>query len=184
MIEIPLVVHPLPNNIDCLLGLDWFKNAKAVIDTVDKVLQFKSREVCLEDTNSSKQEFQQECYVADISDNGTEEDHNNDEQCWDEQIQIEEVNLPDLVDDDAENFKKYLTTKKHMFAYSYHDLGRLNGHEHTIMVNTEKPIYQHPYRKSIKESEDIKCEVAKMLDAGIIIPFVKSLQAFLISMNR
>ncbi len=60
--------------------------------------------MCLGDTNSSKQEFQQDCYVADISDNGTEEDHINEEQCWDAQIQIEEVDLPDLVDDDAEDF--------------------------------------------------------------------------------
>jgi hypothetical protein len=109
MIKIPLVVHPLPTNIDCLLGLDWFKNAKAVIDTVDKVLQFKSRKVCLGDTKSSKLEFQQECYV------------------------------------------------------------------NAIIVNTEKPIYQHPYRKSIKEREDIKCEVAEMHDCSNLRTALKNI---------
>ena len=68
----------------------------------------------------------------------------------------------------AEDLRHYLSVKGHMFAYSYGDLGCLKGHEHVISPNCEKPIYQHPYRKSIKERDEMKKEVGKMLDAGII----------------
>jgi hypothetical protein len=55
-----------------------------------------------------------------------------------------------------------------IFANDYEKLGSLTVGVHTITTDNAKPIYVPPYRKSYKEREEIKEEVNKMLEAGII----------------
>ena len=158
------LVYPLPDNLQCLLGLDWFRMTRAVVDTVERVLFFKQREINLVKGQALEGPTEQECYVADV-DQPTEEDAINEDQTWDDQIPLEDVDLTDLYAHSptmAEDLRHYLSAKRHMFAYSYGDLGCLKGHEHVISPNCEKPIYQHPYRKSIKERDEMKKEVGKM----------------------
>ena len=50
------------------------------------------------------------------------------------------------------------------------ELGACNLNKFVITTTSEKPIYQHPYRKSGKEREAIKQEIEKMLKAKIIQP--------------
>jgi predicted aspartyl protease len=53
VVYLPLIVHDLPREYDCLLGLDWLAQAKAMVDTGENRLIFKPRKVCLFDGNET-----------------------------------------------------------------------------------------------------------------------------------
>jgi hypothetical protein len=56
------------------------------------------------------------------------------------------------------------------FANSYKDLGENKTYEYKIRLTSDQVVFQHPYRKSMKEREEIKEEIEKMLEAGVIRP--------------
>ena len=82
-----------------------------------------------------------------------------------------EFNLPDhLTEHQKKEFREFLIRNREMFATSMFELGACNLNKFTIITTTEKPIYQHPYRKSERERLAIKQEIEKMLKAKIIQP--------------
>ena len=69
-----------------------------------------------------------------------------------------------------EKFKKLLEDNKSAFAWSFDDLKEpCLVAEHTISINSERPIRSLPYRKSPAENEIIKTEIAALLKANIIL---------------
>ena len=84
---------------------------------------------------------------------------------------IFEFDLPThLADYQKEEFVKFLEANRERFATTMFDLGTCNVKKFDIITSSEKPIYQHPYRKSEKEKQSIRLEVEKMLQAKIIEP--------------
>ena len=57
-----------------------------------------------------------------------------------------------------------------LFATDYKLLGACTVKRFEINTTNQDPIYMYPYRKSQKEREEIKMEVDKMMEAGIIRP--------------
>ena len=168
-IHLQFLVYSLPKSLQCLLGLDWFKKAKAVIDTVDHVLRFKEREICLTDQHQEILPTNSDCYSA-YAETPTTEEELLEEQAWDDQITVDQVVFKDLDTETAYSVREFINKNKDMFASNYLELGCVTMTAFEIQPTTRTPIYQHYYRKSIKEREDIKTEVAKMLEAKIIRP--------------
>ena len=73
--------------------------------------------------------------------------------------------LPDhLTEKQKEEFGEFLYQNRDSFATSMFELGACNLNKFVITTTSEKPIYQHPYRKSEREREAIKQEIEKMLN--------------------
>ena len=81
------------------------------------------------------------------------------------------INDNNLDEKTFEKLKILLEDNKSAFAWSFDDLKEpCLISEHTISVNSDKPIRSLPYRKSRSENEIIKTEIAALLKANIIRP--------------
>ena len=160
-------------DIDVLLGLDWFKYTNAIIDPTNFILKFPSKEVNLKDAVSvfAEEEKHDECMVVDnpLAD---EEDIEGDE-TWENHVDKNstmKVKNEWLTESEVQNFQEFINSYLDVFAFSYDDLGTCTVGKHAIHTTVEKPIYMRPYRRSLKEAKEIEEEVKAMLEAKIIRP--------------
>jgi hypothetical protein len=147
-----------------LLGLDWFRQTKCVLDCDTGRLTFPKEEIlAYQNENENENEEKSETFFAEI-----DEEELMDFASWEDEpkvpIQIENKNLNE---EEKKEIVKIIDSYD-IFANDYNKLGSCTVGMHTITTDNEKPIYVPPYRKSYKEREEIKEEVIKMLEAGII----------------
>ena len=166
--ELSFIILPL-QEIDVLLGLDWFKLTKAIIDPTNFILKFPSKEVNLHDSSDDVvDDAVHDCLIADnlLAD---EEDVEGDE-VWSNQEKQLIMKNELLSNEEQKIFSEFIEINADVFAYNFKDLGTCTVSKHHIQTSTEKPIYIPPYRRSLKEAKEIETEVKSMLEANIIRP--------------
>jgi hypothetical protein len=148
-----------------LQGLDWFRKTNCEVNSISGKMTFHKdddmttyRFIVPEDENEI------ETYVAEVDEKELSF------ASWEDEpktsIQIHSDNLSESEKTDIIN-----TIESYdISAGNYTKLGACTVSEHHIHTDNEKPIYVPPYRKSLREREEIKEEIIKMLDAGIIQP--------------
>ena len=145
-----------------LLGLDWFRQTKCMLDYYTGDLTFPIEKI----TASKKEEVENssEIFVAEI-----DEEVLNEFSCWEDEPQT-----PIIIDNSTLKEEKTEIVKTiesyDVFADNYKRLGACSLGLHHISTENEKPIYVPHYRKSYKEREEINEEINKMLEAAIIRP--------------
>jgi hypothetical protein len=157
------------DDIEVLLGLDFFMATGAGIFPKQGVLRFEDDIVNLEQKHIWASNFDESEYVtmSDFSTNADEEDIEGVTDWYvDKKYVMEPVEVlePDQVKK-FNNLKKYAVT---CFAQELEDLGCCNFDKFHIRLTDPKPIFIPAYRKSYTEREVIKVEVEKMAKAGII----------------
>jgi predicted aspartyl protease len=125
VVFLPQIVHDLPREYDCLLGLDWLAQAKAMVDTGENRLIFKPREVCLFDGNETAPTDTVQCLLSELelTEHNTEEELIDAEQTWDDNIIIDVKTLTHLDHESGDRVREFLQTHLNMFANSYNSLG-------------------------------------------------------------
>ena len=168
---IDMIVRDLPENVTGILGLDWLKKVRAVLDVGSRVLIFKEKAVSLVDGTSVQilnGEDPEDCLLTEET---IEEDDADDEQMWTGTNEITDENLSaDLSPEEKQLVTELIRSHSDVFATSYMTLGCSKVGEHHIRTMQEQPIYQHPFRKSVKERQMMQEEVSKMLEAHVIRP--------------
>lgn len=76
------------------------------------------------------------------------------EQMWD-LTNISKIDLSDLSETEKDSAIQMLNEHPNMIATSYSDLGCCTIGEHIIQINADQPIFTHPYRKTMRERENI-----------------------------
>jgi hypothetical protein len=145
-------------NHAALLGLDFLTAMGAVIDVPKRrlTLALTKSEVSHVDTPDPDRGIEEEL----IQDN-----------LWPLQATPACLQVPrteDLSEDEWKKLSTLIGRNKANFASSIADLGCCTIAKHSIKTLDEKPIFLHPYRKSLKERVAIQEEVRKMLDAKVI----------------
>jgi hypothetical protein len=170
--HLSLIVTELPEEIDALLGLDWFALSHALVDPANRIVHFPA-ETPLNDLESSIDSE----YLLTLSDpaQGTYslEENFDEESVWDfPPHQFEESTLSHLTSDEKSTVIRLLHYNYDVFVNSYGTIGCCTLQPFKIETTTETPVVISPYRKSFKERELIKQEIEKMIDAKIIVPSI------------
>ena len=111
--------------IEVLLGLDWFKQTLAVFDPTNEILKFPSKEVCLKDEGEIVLEEHDECYLV------------NNRLAFETDVE-EDCRSKNLIE--AQNAD--------ISAQTYKELGTCLVSKHSIRTTNEDPIFIRPYRRS------------------------------------
>jgi hypothetical protein len=175
--NLSLIVTELPEDIDALLGLDWFALSHALVDPANRVVHFPA-ETHINDLETSIDSD----YLLTLSDpsQGTYplEENFDEESVWDfPPHQIDESTLSHLPSDEKATVIRLLHYNDDVFVNSYGTIGCCTLQPFKIETTTETPVVIPPYRKSFKERELIKQEIEKMIDANIIVPSISRLAA-------
>jgi len=99
------------------------------------------------------------------------DDELEEENTWDDNGKYTKIGVIDKAHVSNEQFCKIvdlINQNRNCFAANYKELGRCNIREIKINLTSNIPIFRHCYRMSQKEREQIRVEIAKMLEAGII----------------
>ena len=169
--KIKFIILPIPKE-DALLGLDWFAQNKAYVDTNTNILHFPSRDIYLVEDNSIINE-DIESFLLTQADLSIEEENLEEKTCWNFENQfsvIENLNNTKLNQDQRTQVISFLESNDSIFANSYETLGCATIGAFKINTNENNPIFIPPYRKSKRENEIIDKEIEKMLKAKIIRP--------------
>ena len=154
--DLSFVILP-QENIEIIFELDWLTVHNAITNPKERVIEFK------EDKRKNDCLTTEEIVLL-------AELHEDDML---EAIDWPETNfdfdLPDhFTEHQKKKFREFLIINRDRFATSLLELGACNLKKLTIKTTTEKPIYQHPYRKSERERLAIKQEIVKMFKKKII----------------
>ena len=157
--------------INVLIGLDWFRKTRAILDPTNQILKFPSKEINLKERDVETFGFVNEEideYLASESTIDNEEDITLADE-WSFSFEGESNSYSDTLTAGEKNeLEKFLQENKSSFAASVQDLGCCKLRKFSISTTTEDPIYIHPFRRSVKETEDIDKEIKEMLKANII----------------
>lgn len=166
--KLKMTILPI-RHIDVLLGLDWFRQTKAIVDPTNKILRFPMKEVCLADFNNEETleqipQMQPECFI--VSEEAMEIDEIENDNEWDlvritdsenekrglkrKLTDIDEYD-DDLSEESRNEFKKIMRDTEDIFADDIESLGCCYIKKHKIVTTTEEPIYIPPYRIPQKE---------------------------------
>ena len=154
-----------------LLGYDWFCSTQSTVFPHNKSLLFEKRHIYLD---NREDDDNLELNITEIN---TIEDN---EELIEDQLEEEWnfTNIPftmhsntNLTKEENIELKQLIDKFQDTFAKSLNDLrSPCNIGKFEIKLSDQTPIFQYPYRKSIKEREEIQIEIQKMLDAKIIRP--------------
>ena len=160
--EIFLVINH--SDHDALLGMPWFIQTGAGLYPKENILHFNGHKIHLNCDNWTEQDC---ILLTELEDEEIEED-----MCWDlARMQDRTVEVKAEMVLNKEQLTKFNETIKAMielFAFDLSDLKTCNVGKHIIRTIDCPPVFTPPYRKSQKEREMIKEEVAMMLKLGII----------------
>ena len=151
---------------EVLLGLDWFNITGASLHPKERILRFPSDSIQLDHAQIADDDNEDIGQIAaiDLADsNDIEADID-----WEMVDKFEITPIEELSKADAAEFNEFKQDIKDMFATSLSDLGCCTVSSHEIRLISTDPIFMHPYRKSIKERQQIQDEVNKLLEAGLI----------------
>lgn len=162
VVLMPFLIHDLPNHVKGLLGLDWCRHTRCVLDVADQILTFKPREICLHNDKEITEDNDFEVYYTE-SQTDTEDDVIGAEQTWDDDRLTDstllEYDLSYLVDKDQQDIVRQMLIKARRggyFASKFSELGGCNTYTHEIRTLDSPPIFQHPYRKSLHERKAMR----------------------------
>ena len=154
---------------DALLGLSWFMATGAGIFPGEGILRFHDEIVRLESNNSRDLAQDETIYMSEFVNDADAEDIEGDIN-WSLDGAQEMRPVEALDHDQKKKFEKLKNFVLPHFAKSLADLGSCDLNKFEIVTTTEQPIFVPAYRKSAKEQEEIKEEISKLLEAGIIRP--------------
>ena len=155
---------------DVLLGLNWFMATGAQFCPSEGFLRFKSELVYLESEEKYfADESTEEVLLSELY-TGADSDDIEGETDWPVSAVHSIETVEKLDKDQAREFDELKKDILGNVANSYMDLGENNTFEYKIRLNSDRVVSQRPYRKSIKERDEINEEITKMLNAGIIRP--------------
>jgi hypothetical protein len=173
---------------DGLLGLDWFCATGAMVEPIKKTLTFprmatsaamsmsgvERNECDLQGgwaaTGMELWEMAQDrdslIFLTEVSDPHLDIDDNI---TWSEKLDIHAmVDEKTLTTSQRGQLLGLLEKNVSSFASTLDELGCCKMAKVTVHTTSNAPIFQHPYRKSYREREVLKDEIAKMLKAGVI----------------
>ena len=162
--NISFVILPI-ESIQVLLGLDWFVAVEAEINPKNGTLKFPNTIISINNNTNISMEDSYESFVAEV----TEELEIEEEYCWEIKNKEYQMSLK-LSDKQAQDWSRFMERNNDRFATDYKLLGACTVKRFEINTTNQDPIYMYPYRKSQKERDEIKMEVDKMMEAGIIRP--------------
>ena len=151
-----------------LLGLNWFMATGAQFCPSEGVLRFKSEIVFLESEEKYVGEESTEQILMSELATGADSDDIEGETDWpvSEEHKVEAVEK--LNKEQEREFEAVKGDIMRRFAKTYMDLGENKTYEFKIRLSSDQVVFQHPYRKSMKERDEIKEEIKKMLEAKVI----------------
>lgn len=144
-------------DVDIKLGKDWLNSSEITLENGKYYFPAEAVQTSLSATSEHT------VLLSEIDSN----DSDLEEQViwFDEKYQDYEINISEPM---RSRVIKFLETNSDAFAKDIEDLGCCDVREHHVRTNLDVPIYQHPYRKSMRERMAIREEIAKMLKARII----------------
>ena len=156
-------------HIDVIIGLDWLSYFNASIDLSTHILKLPSEVVMLKEDETGDAEH--DIAIAEMFD----EDEYQEAMTWDSDttetgLDVIKKQYDPSQGDNPDYIKLWelIIQNAELFAVNNNELGNCLLEPITINTGDTKPIYQHPYRKSLKERDAIRKEVKEMLRAGII----------------
>ena len=159
---------------EVLLGLNWFMATGAGIFPGEGILRFKGESVYLENQVKVYDNEPDELVMMSEIANAVDEEDIEGETDWtmidQDQVLKTMVPIEKLEKDQIKKFHELRAFVKERFAFDYKDLGTCKLLKHKIRTSNDDVIFLYPYRKSMKEREEIQAEILKMLEAGIIRP--------------
>ena len=166
MLEMYVLEH---DDHDALLGLSWFLATGAGIFPSEGILRFKDEIVRLEYNNSHDSEVSETIYMSELAQDVDVEDIEGDTDWFMDGFHVMKP-VEVLDDDQGKKFASLARFVKPHFANSFVDLGACGINRFRINTTIDQAIFLPAYRKSMKERDEIKCEISKMLEAKVIRP--------------
>jgi hypothetical protein len=161
-----------------LLGVDWIVGTGAILDLKNQILTFPKQEIYCKlppeimDTNTIETDIsvnRLECFnVEDLLENN---DHWNLDPNRKVQLDymFKEENLKHLTREQSDKLKSVVFMHKGSFAFSLDDLETpCDVSKHKINLTTDIPIRLAPYRRPLKDHDEIAKQISKLLDKKII----------------
>ncbi len=154
---------------ECLLGMDFFEQSRAIIDPHNRSIRFAG------ETIEEIEDEEREILITEITDNpevSPMEDWPSEKEVSDPksvQKEIEPVSK-DLTREERKLVEKLLMEirKRKIFANTIAELGACNLLPHKITLSDSEPVYTPPYRKSLKERKELNEIIAELLKFGLI----------------
>ena len=162
--------YVLDNKYDVILGVNWFQAVGAGVHMNkdgNNYLKFSSDTILLNDETTHMRNNEvgiDEIYISEVLDELDIEEESD----WTTDVTMRMKPQVKLAKEELKDFNLLASETQEMFATDLHDLGVCKYGEHKIRTAAEAPIFIPPYRKSEKERDEIKAEIKKMLNAGII----------------
>ena len=156
---------------DALLGLSWFMATGAGIFPGEGILRFNDEIIRLEQYNSQDSEDSEYDMIlmSELIDDVDVEDIEGDTDWF--LLGTHEMKPIEVLDDvQGRKFANLVKYVRPHFANSFADLGACGINRFKINTTVEQTIFLPAYRKSMKEREEIKYEISKMLEAKVIRP--------------
>jgi hypothetical protein len=147
--------------------LDWFIATGAGLFPAKRVLKFSGQKIILDnDETWSIDDMDQKAMIAEVVD--SEDITNSGWDDWTDEKNKGEIKPVEIFSEQqADKLEKTMKSVRELFAYEIKDLKTCLVVKHKIRIEDVPPIFSPPYRKSIKEREILKEEVAEMIRVGI-----------------
>jgi len=162
--------------VDCLLGMDWFKNNECWFNPATKKLIFTDKTYNLnpEITNESNESDDEENLGLDFVFLASEQESNefrDFEWNFGPSFKIEELIDNDFSDPILRNQAiNLINNNTDCFATSYAELGRYNRHKVRLELLSTIPVFHHYYSCNATTFAYMKEEINELLDANLIQP--------------
>ena len=173
VVEMSVVVTDMEN--DMLLGLDWAAKTGAFVIPVTRRLVFPLREIALdtmEEVVKVGEGCHEEVFLTEVQEMDPMEWHVEEDMSWDfTPGEMPQAHTNECMDaEDVQETNRILEENRACFCESIMGLGNPQVEPIEIHLKTQKPVYKAPFRKSRKETETLRLEIEKMLEAKIIRP--------------
>lgn len=159
------------NHITMILGLDWIRQADVTIKGGQNTIQVGNETVNTFQNYSSDEDDIMLINMMQLDQKDLEEDDFSDD---DYNLSSKEFKPPILENQTPkvqQEFTKIINQFKDIFAFDLMDLKEPCRVE-TFHIDTlsEKPLVTRPYKRAIREHDEIDTEIQKLLKAGFIRP--------------
>lgn len=177
IVKVKFLVIPT-DHINMILGMDWIRKAKAIIDGSNNTITFGSSSIKINNQTQSDSENEQDQNnsINQINMIKLDPKHLEETDFSDDDYNASSKNfIPPKLDKQPQSiqteFDKLCNQYKKLFAFDLMDLKEPCRVETlTIETTSEKPLVMPPYRRAFREHEEIEVEIQKLLRAKIIRP--------------
>ena len=170
MSKIKFLVIPA-NHITMILGLDWIRQENVTIKGGENTIQIGNDTITTFQDNSSDEEDIMLINMMKLNPKDLEEEDFSDD---DYNLSSKEFKPPKLENQPPkiqQGFTRIINQFKDIFAFDLMDLKEPCRVE-TFHIDTlsEKPLVTRPYKRAIREHDEIETEIQKLLKAEFIRP--------------